>query len=77
ALEYFKNALRIFKEMRSRIETARIFLNLGDIFALKGEKKPALDYYLEAQSLAKGSSISESISERLKILRDKENVKGG
>ncbi len=69
AMEYFEKALRIFNEMGSRIETARTLMNIGDVFILKEDKERALNYYLKARSFAIGSSVFESVSKRLKILK--------
>jgi tetratricopeptide (TPR) repeat protein len=69
ALEYFEKALRIYEDMGIRIGTARTLMNIGDVFVLKGDKERAFDYYSEAQGLAAGSYIFESISKRLKRLK--------
>jgi len=70
ALEYYENALRIFKDMGNRIETARTLMNIGDVFLMKGDKERAVDYYQKAESLAVGSSVFESVIERLKRLEE-------
>jgi hypothetical protein len=46
-------------------------MNIGDVFAQKGEIERALDYYLEAQDLAIGSSVFEEITKRINIIRSK------
>jgi len=68
ALKYFEKGLRIFKDIGNRIGTARTLMNISDVFVLKGEKERALHYYREAKDLAKGSSVFESVIERIKRL---------
>ena len=75
ALKHYEKSLRIFRGMGNRIGTAQTLVNIGNVFALKGDKKRALDYYHEAKSLAKGSSVFESVSERLKRLKEEQNTK--
>jgi tetratricopeptide (TPR) repeat protein len=75
ALEYYGKALKKFKDIGSRIETARTLMNIGDVFVLKGEKERALDCYSEAKDLAKGSSVFEDISKRLRRLKEEQNAK--
>ena len=69
ALEYYGKALKKFKDIGNRIETARTLMNIGDAFALKGDEERALNYYLEAQDLAIGSSVFEEINKRINIIR--------
>ena len=69
ALECFDKALKIFEDTGSRIEAAHTLMEIGDVFLMKGDKERAVDYYQKAESLAVGSSVFKSASERLKILR--------
>ncbi|MCD6456256.1 MAG: tetratricopeptide repeat protein [Methanophagales archaeon] len=75
ALEYYEKALKIFKEMGSRIETAQTLMNIGAVFLMKGDKERAVDYYLEAESLAVGSSVFEKGNKMVKLLKEKQNAK--
>ena len=74
ALEYLVKALRISNEIGSRIETARALMNIGDVFSRMGDKERTLDYYREAQGLAIGSSVFESVSKRLKRLKEEQKA---
>ncbi len=71
ALEYYEKALKKFKDIGNRIETARTLMNIGDVFVLKGDKERALDCYSEAKDLAKGSSVFEDVSKRINNIRSK------
>ncbi|RCV64906.1 Tetratricopeptide (TPR) repeat [Methanophagales archaeon] len=71
ALEYFRKALKKFKDIGNRIETAGTLMNIGDIFVLKSDGERALNHYLEAHDLAIGSSIFEEISKRIINIRSK------
>ena len=64
-MEYYDNALKVFKEMGIRIETARTLMNIGNVFTQKGDKEQALDYYQKAERLAVGSSVFEDVRKRL------------
>jgi len=74
ALEYYEKALKLFDDIGSRIETARTLVNIGDVFVLKGNKERALNCYREAKGLAKGSSVFESVSKKLKILEGEQKA---
>ena len=63
--------MKKFKDIGNRIENARILMNIGDIFILKGDKERALNYYLEAQDLAIGNSIFEDVNKRINNIRSK------
>jgi len=73
-VRYYKKALKIFKDMGIRIETAGTLMNIGDIFVLKGDKGRGLDFYLEAKGLAKASPVFETVSKRVKRLEGEQKA---
>jgi hypothetical protein len=69
ALNFCQRGLGVFREIGDRLGEVQTQVNIGDILAAKGDLKGALETYVAAQDLAKGTPFLDQIGKKIDTIK--------